>query len=66
MPTPFWRCAKCGREHPKREDAANCEKFHLAVRKARALRYTVSAYPYTIEVTFTDGSTKVYRWEELP
>lgn len=66
MPIPFYRCAKCGREHGKREDAARCEKAHLAVKKARALRYTVSPYPYTIEVTFTDGVVKTYRFDELP
>lgn len=66
MPIAFYRCAKCHREHQKREEAACCEKSHLAVKKARAFRYTVSAYPYTIEVTFADGSVKIYRWEELP
>lgn len=66
MPIPFYRCAKCGKEYPTHEAAAQCEKTHLAVKRARALRYTVSPYPYTIAVTFSNDETKIYRWEELP
>ena len=66
MPLLFYRCAKCGREHPRYEEAELCEKTHLEVLSARVIRYSAHPYPHTIEVTFSDGSTKIYRWEDLP
>lgn len=47
------------------EDAAACELGHKKVKRARAGQYTVHEYPYTVEVTFTDGTTRTYVLDDL-
>jgi len=65
MPIVFFRCSKCMREFNHRDEAKECEKSHIRVRSASAKRYTLGAYPFTIDVTFADGSTKVYILEDM-
>lgn len=47
------------------EEAKDCENSHAQVRRARAKKYTLGAYPFTIDVTFSDGNTKVYVLEDM-
>lgn len=65
MPITFYRCSKCKREFTRLDDAADCERSHAKVRRARAKKYTIGAYPFTVEVTFSDGKTKVYVLEDM-
>ena len=66
MPIVFFRCSKCNKEFSKRKDAEECEGAHLKPISAKAVRYTIKAHPYTIEVTFEDGSTIIYSASDLP
>lgn len=65
IPLIFYRCARCRREFDKLEDAQTCETSHARVKRARAKQYTVGQYPFTVEVVFSNGQTKVYVLEEL-
>lgn len=65
MPRTYYRCSKCNKEFNQYDDAVACERSHLSVKKARAKRFTVGAYPFTIEVTFSDGKTKTYILEDM-
>ena len=64
MPT-FFRCSKGRREFDPFESAIACEESHREVVTAKAKQYTVSPYPFMIEVTFTDGDTKDYIADDM-
>lgn len=64
-PITFYRCPKCKREFNHYDDAADCERSHPGVKRARAKQYTVGQYPFTIDVTFADGNTKIYVLEDM-
>ena len=66
MPIVFFRCSICNRAFPRRKGAEDCEKAHLSPVSVKALKYTVKKRPYTIEVTFNDGSTLIYSASDLP
>lgn len=65
MPLVFYRCARCRREFDKLEGAQGCEDSHAGVLKAAAKLYTVDPYPFTIDVQFSDGQSRVYVLEEM-
>lgn len=64
-PLTFYRCPKCKREFDQHDDAVDCERSHLSVKRARAKRYTVGQYPFTVDVTFSNGKTKTYILEDM-
>lgn len=47
------------------EEAQDCEKSHVRVKRATAKQYTVGQFPFTIDVLFSDGQTKVYVLEDM-
>ena len=55
-----YRCARCRREFASLEEATACEDSHLQVLHARIKEYSVHKYPFMLEVTFSDGSTREY------
>ena len=57
----FYRCEKCRREFTEREDAEACENNHLTVSSARIKGYGIHAYPYEVEITFSNGESREYR-----
>jgi hypothetical protein len=63
-PDIFCRCSKCKREFDACEGAENCENGHLAVKSARAASYTVKPYPYTVEVTLSNGELRLCRADD--
>lgn len=46
-------------------DALECEKSHAQVVSASAKQFTLGRYPFTIDVTFSDGQVKVYVLEDM-
>ena len=66
MPIPYFRCAKCKKEHPTKKDTYACEDGHLEVAGAKVKQYSSTyQYPYLVEVTFTNGVKKDYYAEEM-
>jgi hypothetical protein len=65
IPIPFWRCEKCRREHDSLEKAEACEAGHLIPTSVGVKSYTVRPYPYSLEVLFSDGKTRIYNAEDL-
>jgi transposase-like protein len=64
MPIVEYKCNKCKKVWDNYADARACEKSHLRVKSAHALRFVRGAYPLTVEVTFENGVTKTYIAEE--
>lgn len=65
MAIPFYRCEKCRREFPTREAAEQCEADHLVPVSATVISYTVKPYPYSVEITFSNGEKRIYNAEDL-
>ena len=65
MPLTFYRCAKCRKEFDHLVDAAACEHGHPNVKGAKAQEYTIGAYPFLVDVSFADGTTKTYVLEDM-
>jgi hypothetical protein len=53
MPLTYFKCKKCFRTFDTYGEARTCEKAHLRPVSAKAVRYTIKPYPYTIEITLT-------------
>ena len=64
-PIPFYRCGKCKREHPSYDAATGCEDGHLIPIAVETKSYTIKPYPYSVEITFTNGEKKIYNAEDL-
>jgi len=65
MPLTFYRCRKCKREFNNFRDAKNCETAHPEPVSVKNVQYTIKHWPYSVEVTFNDGSKRVYYAENL-
>lgn len=65
MPTTFYRCEICHREHETLHDEEKCEAGHLTVASARVKSYGVHTYPHEVEGTFSNGETRVYQTTSL-
>ena len=65
MPIPFYRCNKCKREHPNVEAAIACERAHLIPEAVLVKSYSVKPYPYSVEITFTNGEKRIYNSKDL-
>ncbi|MCL2708367.1 MAG: hypothetical protein FWF03_04530, partial [Defluviitaleaceae bacterium] len=64
MPLMFFRCRKCKHEFKNLHDAKNCEAAHPQPVSIRNVSYTVKNWPYQVEVTFNDGSKRLYSADE--
>lgn len=60
MAIPFFRCETCRREFPNREDAERCERGHLKAVSAAVKVYGIHQYPYSVDITFSNGETREY------
>lgn len=60
MPITFFRCKICGREFSGIDDAECCEREHLTADLAMIKLYGIHKYPYSIDVTFSNGETREY------
>ena len=65
MPLTFYRCRKCRREFNTFQDAKDCEKAHPEPVSVRNMAYTIKKWPYQVEVTFDDGSKRIYNADDL-
>jgi len=65
MPLIFFRCRKCKREFNNYQDAKNCEMAHPQPVSIRNVSYTAKHWPYQVEVTFNDGSKRLYNADNL-
>ena len=65
MPLTFYRCKKCKREHNDFKDANDCEMTHLEAVSVKNVKYTIRNWPYSVEVTFSDGSKRIYNAEDM-
>lgn len=65
MPIPFFRCEKCRREFPSRQEAEQCESAHLIPVSAAVKNYTTKPFPYSVEITFSNGEKRIYNAEDL-
>lgn len=66
MPIVFYRCEKCYRECATIEDAERCEESHLSLASATIRGYCLTGkLPYSIEVTFNNGDTRLYLLEGM-
>lgn len=45
MPIPFWRCAKCRREHDSYDGAEKCEQGHLIPIEVSVKSHSIRPYP---------------------
>ena len=61
----FYRCRKCRREFDSFQSAKNCEKAHLEPVSVRNVKYTIKKWPYQVEVTFNDGTKRIYNADDL-
>lgn len=64
-PVPFYRCGKCRKEFDSLENAQRCEDAHLTVVSASVKTYSIKAYPYALEVIFSNGETRIYIAEDM-
>ncbi|MDL2287951.1 hypothetical protein LJC32_01050 [Oscillospiraceae bacterium OttesenSCG-928-F05] len=60
MPTAYYMCDKCAKTFDKREDAAGCEKSHLAASSITGYVYRKGPYPSQFTVKFSDGTEIVF------
>jgi len=60
MPLIFFRCEKCRREFPSREDAEKCEAAHVSAVSVAVKVCGIHEYPYSVDVTFSNGETREY------
>ena len=65
MPLTFYRCLKRKREFDNERDAHNCEAAHPEPVAVRNIQYTIKRWPYSVEVTFNDGSKRVYNADDI-
>ena len=65
MPMTFYRCVKCRREFDSHRDAHDCEAAHPEPVAVKNAQYTVKRWPYSVEVTFDDGSKRIYNAADL-
>jgi hypothetical protein len=65
MPLTYFKCKKCFRTFNTYGEARTCEKAHLRPVSAKAVRYTIKPYPYTIEVTLNNGEKRIYNADDL-
>jgi len=65
MPLTYFKCAKCYHTFNTYEDALKCEKGHLRPVYAKAIKYTIEPYPYSIEVKFNNGEKRIYNAQDL-
>ena len=65
IPLLFYRCRKCKREFDNFQDAKNCETAHPHPVAIRNVSYTIKYWPYQVEVTFNDGSKRLYNADDL-
>ena len=65
MPLISYRCRKCKREFNNFQDAKNCETAHPQPVAIRNVSYTIKYWPYQVEVTFNDGSKRLYNADDL-
>ncbi|MCL2547863.1 MAG: response regulator [Symbiobacteriaceae bacterium] len=65
MPLIFFKCRKCKREFINFQEAINCEDSHPHPVSIRNVQYTVKRWPYQVEVTFNDGSKRLYNAVDL-
>ena len=59
-PVVTYKCAKCGMRRESYEAAEKCEEAHLTAVSVREVEYVLGAYPYRVELTFTDGKAVEY------
>lgn len=64
MPLTFYKCAKCKMVRDSYEEAARCEKSHLAAVSVKELEYRLGAYPFRVVLTFPDGKEHEYVKED--
>lgn len=65
MPIARYLCEKCKRTFDCFEKAIACEDSHLVPVEARVISYSIKPYPYSVEITFSDGSKGIYNAESL-
>lgn len=65
MPDTFYRCGVCKREHHTYVSAVRCEQSHLEITSSHIRSYGMWVYPQEIEVTFSNGETRLYLAERL-
>jgi hypothetical protein len=58
-------CKHCARQYESHKATKDCEAGHLIPVSVRAERYTVTAYPYKVEVIFDSGERRIYKAEDL-
>lgn len=64
-PIPFFRCEKCRREYDSIGGAEGCEAGHLIPVAVAVGSYSIRPHPYSLEVTFSDGSVRIYNAESM-
>jgi len=65
IPIAFYRCEKCRREYPSSEAAEQCEAEHLIPVSATVKSYSTRRYPYSVEITFSNGEKRIYNAEDM-
>ena len=65
MPIARYLCSKCKCEYKSYKSAKACENEHLQPVSARAVKYTIRPYPYSLEVTFNNGEKRIYNAQDL-
>jgi len=65
MPIARYLCSKCKCEYKSYKAAKACENGHLKPVSARAIKYTIRPYPYSLEVTFNNGEKRIYNAQDL-
>jgi hypothetical protein len=65
MPITYFKCAKCLHTFDTHKEARDCEKSHLRPVSAKAIKYTIKPYPYSIEVTFNNGEKHIFNAQDL-
>lgn len=59
-PIIFYRCCVCKREHAYHEEAVRCEASHLTAVSVSVRNHGIHEYPYSVDVTFSNGQTREY------
>jgi len=65
LPLITFKCRKCKREFNNFHEAKNCEAAHPQPVSTRNVQYTVKHWPYQVEVTFNDGTKRLYNADSL-
>ena len=59
-PLVYYKCAICKMTRDSYEEAARCEKSHLAAVSVKELEYRLGAYPFRVSLVFPDGREREY------